>query len=90
MVHNMGVARRQTLVQLTDEIVSELDELAARDKRSRSELIRQAIEELLHAEREREYDRQIVEGYTRLPTTEEEMRWAEDNTRRLLDEEDGW
>lgn len=90
MVYDMGVARRQTLVQLTDEIVSELDALAARDNRSRSELIRQAIEELLHAEREREYDRQIVEGYTRMPETEEEMEWARSATFDFGPDEEPW
>lgn len=90
MVDHMSVARRQTLVQLTDAIVAELDALAARDNRSRSELIRHAIDELLHAEREREYDRQIVEGYTRMPPTEDELDWARRASFDFGPDEEPW
>jgi Arc/MetJ-type ribon-helix-helix transcriptional regulator len=54
-------------VQLTDELLAELDARAAREGRSRSELIRQAITGYLDGDREAELDRQIVDGYTRHP-----------------------
>ncbi len=72
----MVMARRQTLVQLSDELVALLDQRAARTGRSRSELIRSAIERDLGAEREAAIDAAIVEGYTRIPPGELDA-WAE-------------
>lgn len=92
----MIIARKQTLVQLTDELLWLLDERAAREHRSRSAVIRTAIEDYLHDEREAEIDREIVEAYTRMPQTEEEVGWAEvslDETLKRMEEEegdDGW
>ena len=62
------MARTQTIVQLTDELLAELD--AAKDRRglrSRSEAIRQAIDLWLAADRANDLDRAIVEAYTRQP-----------------------
>ncbi len=61
------MARTQTIVQLTDELLTELDARRAREGRSRSELIRDAIEAYLAVDRQAALDRSIVEGYTRLP-----------------------
>jgi metal-responsive CopG/Arc/MetJ family transcriptional regulator len=72
----MVVTRKQTLVQLSDELLATLDEIAARRKISRSQLIRDAIEQYLHDEREAEIDREIVEAYTRIPPPEHDP-WAE-------------
>ena len=66
----MAVARRQTLVQLSDELVAALDERAARRGVSRSQLIRAAIEQYIATDEEAEIDRAIVEGYTRIPPGE--------------------
>jgi metal-responsive CopG/Arc/MetJ family transcriptional regulator len=82
----MILARRQTLVQLNDELLAQLDELAARLNVSRSQLIRDAIEQYLHDEREAEIDREIVEGYTRIPPSEHDP-WAEAAARRSIAEE---
>jgi metal-responsive CopG/Arc/MetJ family transcriptional regulator len=73
----MVMPRKQTLVQLSDELVELLDREAARRGISRSSLIREAIESHLHDEGEAEIDRQIVEAYTRMPQTEEELAWAD-------------
>jgi metal-responsive CopG/Arc/MetJ family transcriptional regulator len=83
----MSMARTQTLVQLTDELLSLLDQLAARERRSRSELIREAIERYLKEDREAEISRQIVEGYRRIPETDEELAWAEWQAREAIAEE---
>ena len=88
----MVIARKQTLVQLTDELVDLLDREAIRRGVSRSALIREAIEQHLHDAREAEIDRQIVEAYTRMPQTEEELEWADmaaEEMARSLDEEEG-
>ncbi len=79
----MVVARTQTLVQLTDELLVHLDARAAREGRSRSELIRAAITDYLGVDREAELDRLIVEGYTRQPQTDEEVAWADLGMRTL-------
>jgi metal-responsive CopG/Arc/MetJ family transcriptional regulator len=61
----MAMARTQTLVQLSDELLQRLDAYRARERRSRSEVVREAIERYLHADREAEIDRLLVDAYTR-------------------------
>jgi metal-responsive CopG/Arc/MetJ family transcriptional regulator len=61
------MARTQTLVQLTDDLLERLDAYRGRLGRSRSEIVREAIERYLAADREAEIDRLIVEAYTRTP-----------------------
>jgi metal-responsive CopG/Arc/MetJ family transcriptional regulator len=70
------MARTQTLVQLSDELLAQLDARAAREGRSRSELIREAVAGYLAADREAETDRQIVEAYTRQPQQDLGAEWA--------------
>jgi metal-responsive CopG/Arc/MetJ family transcriptional regulator len=79
--------RTQTIVQLNDELLRRLDERAAREGRSRSALIREAIEAHLHDEEKARIDREIIEGYERIPVTEEEMAWAEASAREGVEEE---
>jgi predicted transcriptional regulator len=81
------MARTQTLVQLSDDLLRRLDERAAREDRSRSALIRDAIEEYLFDEGEARIDREIREGYERIPVTDEEMKWAEHQAREMIREE---
>jgi Arc/MetJ-type ribon-helix-helix transcriptional regulator len=65
------MARTQTLVQLTDELLADLDARRAREGRSRSELIREAVERYLADDHEAAVDRAIVDGYTRVPPAED-------------------
>jgi metal-responsive CopG/Arc/MetJ family transcriptional regulator len=81
------MTRTQTLVQLNEELLRRLDERAAREGRSRSALIREAIEAYMYDARSAEIDRQIVEGYERIPETEEELAWADADLRELIAEE---
>ncbi len=76
------MARTQTLVQLTDDLLAALDQHAAASGRSRSELIRDAVERYLRDEVEARIDRQIVRGYQRLP--QEEDPWAEAMARESI------
>lgn len=71
----MVMPRRQSLVQLSDELVALLDERAARTGRSRSALIREALERYLAADAESSIDHAVVAGYLGVP--QEEDRWAE-------------
>jgi metal-responsive CopG/Arc/MetJ family transcriptional regulator len=81
------MARTQTLVQLTEALLQRLDERAARDGRSRSALIRDAIEAYLHDEEKARIDREIIEGYQRMPTTDWEMEIAEASAKQAVEEE---
>lgn len=63
----MVVARRQTLVQLTDDLVDVLDAIAAKQGRTRSALIRSVLEDFVKEEDEAEKDRRLIEGYTKFP-----------------------
>ena len=66
----MPVARRQTLIQLDDARIAALDERAAATGRSRSDLIREAIDLLLATGDAAAIDAAIVEGYRRFPPPE--------------------
>ena len=81
------MARTQTLVQLTEDLLRRLDERAAREGRSRSALIRDAFEAYLYDEEKARIDREIVEGYERMPVTDEEMAIAEAGVREDIEEE---
>lgn len=72
-----GDERTQTLVQLSRVLLQRLDERAAREGRSRSALIRDAIDAYLYDEEEARIDREIREGYERIPETDEEVASAE-------------
>lgn len=63
----MAMARTQTMVQLTDELVAELDEEASRLQVSRSHLIRQVLDEFLSERRPDEALKRYVEGYRHTP-----------------------
>jgi Arc/MetJ-type ribon-helix-helix transcriptional regulator len=79
--YNMVVARKQTLVQLSDDLLTRLDRLTARAGRSRSEVIRDAVEAYLAADREAEIDRQIVAAYSARP---QEDVWGPDAALRMI------
>lgn len=63
----MIVARVQTMVQLSEELVGQLDEEAGRRGLSRSALIRRLLDRALAEERAAAAGRRIAEGYERLP-----------------------
>ncbi len=63
----MVMARREVLVQLDDDLVEQLDKLAASLGTSRSELMRRGAQAVLDAERLTEADRQLRAAYRRQP-----------------------
>ena len=67
--------RRQTLIQLDDARLGALDERAAASGRSRSDLIREAIDLLLETGEAAAIDAAIVSGYQRIPATSSDS-WA--------------
>ena len=63
----MVVARKQVLVQLSDDLVGLLDRRAKNRAVSRSQLIREAVEQFVATDREAERERAYVESYRRFP-----------------------
>jgi predicted transcriptional regulator len=55
------------MVQLTDDLIAMLDQRAAQEGVSRSQVIREAIVAFFKSDRTAAIDRQIVDGYTRKP-----------------------
>ena len=91
----MVVARRQTLVQLTDDLVDVLDAIAAKQGTTRSALIRSVLEGFVMDEDEAEKDRRLIEGYTKFPPGTEDdppewgtlEDWADWSARQAISEE---
>jgi metal-responsive CopG/Arc/MetJ family transcriptional regulator len=63
----MSMARREVLVQLDDELVARLDELAAQLGTNRSELLRRGATAVITAEELAAADRELIAGYQRHP-----------------------
>jgi plasmid stability protein len=90
----MLMARTQTLVQLSDDLVALLDREAARCGLSRSALIRQILRN--HLESEVAVSTAIIDGYTRVPQATPDAWGSLDalvdastrETLQRLDEED--
>ncbi|HET9287082.1 MAG TPA: hypothetical protein VFO26_05945 [Gaiella sp.] len=74
-------------VRMSDDRVAAIDALVASGRASRAAVVVEAIDRLVaDLERER-IDREIVEGYTRIPSTPEEDAWAEWSARESIREE---
>jgi hypothetical protein len=89
--------RVQTLVQLTRELVTELDARALKRGMSRSELIRELLDAGLREGRADEASRRMLDGYRRWPQADgsdawgDLARWSAANARHnlaALDEEE--
>lgn len=76
------MGRTQTLVQLSDELLAQLDARSVREGRSRSELIREAVTGYLTTDRAAEIDRRIVDAYARRP--QEDLLGAEATARAMV------
>jgi Arc/MetJ-type ribon-helix-helix transcriptional regulator len=75
-------------VRMPEEGVARIDALVEGGAYpTRASFVVEAINRLVAEIEEREIDRRIVEGYTRIPQTEEDRRWAEASARRSIDEE---
>jgi Arc/MetJ-type ribon-helix-helix transcriptional regulator len=75
-------------LRMPDDRVARIDELVrAESYESRASFIVEAINRLVDELEQREIDRRIVEGYTRIPQTDEELRWAEASALDSIREE---
>jgi predicted transcriptional regulator len=61
------MARTQTMVQLTEDLIAELDAEAAERGVSRSAVIREAVEDHLAERRHDAVGEAIADGYRRIP-----------------------
>ena len=77
------------MVQLNDALLEVLDQRAVETGRSRSDLIREAIEQYYKEDNEAAIDRAMVEGYTRVPDHDEFDGLAEASLQ-ILNEDDPW
>lgn len=63
----MVMPRREVLVQLDDDLVARLDEIASRTAVSRSELLRRAALAVIEADEWARADERLTAGYTKHP-----------------------
>ena len=77
------------MVQLNHTLLEVLDQRAIETGRSRSDLIREAIEQYYTEDSEAAIDRAMVEGYTRVPD-DDELDGLAETSIRLLNADDPW
>jgi metal-responsive CopG/Arc/MetJ family transcriptional regulator len=77
------------MVQLNHTLLEVLDQRAIETGRSRSDLIREAIEQHYKQDIEAAIDRAMVEGYTRVPD-DDELDGLAETSIRLLNADDPW
>lgn len=72
-------------VRMSDDRVAAIDALVeSGDRPSRTSVIIEAIDRLVAQLESERIDREIVEGYKRVPPTGEEAAWAERAGRRSI------
>jgi Arc/MetJ-type ribon-helix-helix transcriptional regulator len=75
-------------LRMPDDRVAAIDALvASTDRASRTAFIVEAIDKLVAQLESERIDREIVDGYTRIPPTEEEIEWARWSGARSVREE---
>lgn len=67
MLYHMGMARKEILVQLDDDLVARLDGLAKKLGVSRSELLRRGASAVLEAVAIAEDDQALIDAYREKP-----------------------
>ena len=76
------------MTRIPDELAEAVDRLVAEGVvASRSEAVRLGLERLVDRERRRQIGQAIVDGYTRVPQTEDDLLWSDEDTRRMIEEE---
>lgn len=80
----------QIAFQLDDESLRRIDELAAAESRSRAEVLRAAVHDLLTRRREEAIDAQLAAGYAARPPDPEQAAWADSSVDGLRTAELDW
>lgn len=74
--------------RLADRVLAAVDDLVVQGRyASRTDVVRAALDALIHAHEQADLDRRMVEGYTRMPQTDDEVALAAAATRALISEE---
>jgi len=82
------MATEQIAVRLPEELLAEIDELVSRGLyESRAAAVRAGIEAVAEAERRRQTDRAVIDGYRRIPTRAAEREAAIASLREAILEE---
>ncbi|WP_420613517.1 ribbon-helix-helix protein, CopG family [Candidatus Spongiisocius sp.] len=71
------MARREVLVQLDDDLVGQLDQIADAIGTSRSDLLRRGARAVIEADSLRSADEELVAAYRRYPLDPDLVRSAE-------------
>lgn len=78
----------QVAVRLDDELVAQVDDLVRRGVvASRSHAVRDGLRALVEQQRRRAVGEAIVDGYRRLPPTDDEVVWSDEATVAMIAEE---
>ncbi len=78
----------QIVARLNDDLVAAVDELVSEGVfESRSDAVRRALEFVVDRQRRMRIGDAIVEGYRRIPQTEDEIAWADAATIAMIEEE---
>jgi Arc/MetJ-type ribon-helix-helix transcriptional regulator len=78
----------QLVTRVDERLMADVDDLvSAGVVGSRSEAVRLGLERLVDEHRRRRIGEAIVEAYTRVPQTEDELAGLDEATRALVDEE---
>jgi Arc/MetJ-type ribon-helix-helix transcriptional regulator len=79
---------QQIAVRLPDDVAASLEELVETGRfETKAEAVRAALEALVESERRRAIGARIVEGYLRIPQTDDEVAAATEAAVRSIDEE---
>jgi metal-responsive CopG/Arc/MetJ family transcriptional regulator len=73
MVYHMAMARKEVLVQLDDELVANLDRIAAEHGISRSALLRRIASVYVEVKEEAAADARLIASYTAHPQDEAQI-----------------
>ncbi len=71
-------------VSIPKDLYQALERARKKNGKSRSAVVQDALRHWLNREQEAELVRQYVEGYRRMPETEEETAWVDAISRRAL------
>ncbi len=72
MFYHMVMARKEVLVQLEDDLVKALDQIAKERGTNRSELLRTAARVIVTADDEAKADTELIAAYTAVPQDPQE------------------
>lgn len=75
---------------MNGDLLRRLDRLARDTGRSRSALVRDAVERYVVQESEAEKDRRLIQGYRQMPQSPEELAWADASFDEMLENEETW